>query len=288
MPHLVLLLAASAVVVAAAAPTCDFRLAEESRYTNFNLSLLGLNTRGKSLCANGYFSGSTGKSQTLDDFLAQSEAYVRNETLKLLPVLAGGARSTDLLVLDIERPVDYNALWQYDDGLLASVVAAVRMRLRVVRSLVPRAPLALYGQQTSSNATVAAGYVRAAQLGLFDDVDYLAPVLYLGSADQNASHLAEERLGATSRFLTTSKGAHIPMAPLLSWLLFPSRRAASYTQTHDLLDAIDRLSGVLQPQPNPLPIVHFWSGRDNDTSASGVTQLEWLNGANIVPRLCLP
>ena len=275
-------------MAAAATTTCDFRLVEETRYTSFNLASLGLNTRGKSLCANGYFSGTHGGNETLDDFLAQSEAYIRNETLKLIPALAGGAQSTDLVVLDIEKPVDFQALWQYDDSLLASVVAALRMRVRVVRSLVPHAPLALYGQHTSSNATVAAGYTRAVQLGLFDDVDYLAPVLYLGSTHQNASHFAEEQLGATARFLTTSKGAHIPMAPLLSWLLFPSRVVASYAQTRDLLDAIDRLSGVLQPQPNPLPIVHFWSGRDNDTSANGTAQLEWLSGGNIVPKRCLP
>ena len=95
--------------------------------------------------------------------------------------------------------------------------------------------------------------------------------------------------------MTTSKGKHIPMAPLLSWLYFPSQCAVRYGQTQDVLATIDRLGVVLQPQPNPLPIVHFWSGRDNETSSSdpscaiqSTAQLDWLRGASIVPKRCLP
>ena len=167
---------ATLVTLAVAGTTCDFRATEETRYTAFNLTSLGINTKGRSICANGYFSGSTGHPQTLSDFLGQSEEYVRTQTLKLVPALAGGAETTDLIVLDIEYPVQYNDLWQYPDSLLASVVAAVRMRVQVARSIVPHAPLSFYGQHISSNATIAEGYARAAKLGLYDDVDYLVPV----------------------------------------------------------------------------------------------------------------
>jgi hypothetical protein len=280
-------------LLAVAAASCDYRLVEETKYTSFNLSALGLNERGRSLCANGFYSGTLGPPQTLDDFLAQSEGYIRNETLKLITKLAGGNETNDLVILDLESPLHYNDLWHYNDSRLQSVVSAVRMRVRVVRGLVPRARLALYGQTAQDNATVAAGYARAARLGMWDAVDYLVPVLYLGSDNENATHLAELRLRATAA-ITTSRGAHIPMAPLLSWVHFPSGCAAPYKQTHDVLDTIRRLRAVLPPQPNPLPIVHLWSGKDNETSSAdascamaATTQLAWLRGANIVPSSCL-
>ena len=66
----------------------------------------------------------------------------------------------------------------------------------------------------------------------------------------------------------------------------------------DVLGAVQRLSAVLPPQPRPIPIVHLWSGKDNETSAQrdqnnqtcGVppmAQRVWLEQARVVPPHCL-
>ena len=113
---------------------------------------------------------------------------------------------------------------------------------------------------------------------------------------------------------TRSSGEAIVMSPVLSWLLFPSGCAASFDQIHDAVAEIERLSGLLAPQPAPVrpawrprrasretqvPVVHLWSGKDNETSnlldaktnatctVPPIYQGDWLRDANVVPASCL-
>ena len=100
--------------------------------------------------------------------------------------------------------------------------------------------------------TVVEGYRRAAAMGMYDDLDTLVPVLYLGTSGQNATEHVHEVLTVTAGNKTRSSGEPIVMSPVLSWLLFPSGCAASFDQIHDAVAEIERLSGVLAPQPMPV------------------------------------
>ena len=287
-----LLLAAAAA--AAAAPTCDYRLVEESKYSAF--SLHGLSTT-KSICMNDYFSTSHAD-MTLQDVIDAPNATIRENALKIAAHTINGTDTTSLVILDLEYPIQYNEMWYYNDSLLAAIVGAVRRRVQITQTIFPRAPIALYDEHAQLNATVMEGYRRASALGLWDDVAFLIPVLYMGGAKfENATNRTIEVLTATAGHKTTSRGAAIPMAPVASWLYFPNQCAMPFAVAHEILATIERLSYTLPPQPTPFPIVHFWSGKDNETSqASGkdrpcdvppTAQRDWLEGAQIVPKRCL-
>ena len=47
---------------------------------------------------------------------------------------------------------------------------AVRRRVQITQQMFPRASIALYDEQCSTNQTVIAGYRRASALGLFDEM----------------------------------------------------------------------------------------------------------------------
>eukprot|EP00937_MAST-01D_sp_MAST-1D-sp2_P006381 g6381.t1 len=279
------------------AATCDYRLVEESKYSSFSVHSLGLSVN-RSICMNDYFSTSH-NDMTLKDVIDASNDTIRTNALKIAEHAHNGTNTTSLIILDVEYPVQYNQMWFQNDTMLADIVLAVRRRVQITRQLFPRAPVALYDEQCSSNKTVIAGYRRAAALGLWDDVTYLVPVLYLGSPAQNATNHTNEVLTSTAAGKMTSRGGAIPMAPLLSWKFFPSDCAVPFDSMHDILRAIEQLSAMLPPQPTPIPVVHLWSGKDNETSAQRskdnktcvvppIAQRDWLERARVVPQRCLP
>ena len=66
----------------------------------------------------------------------------------------------------------------------------------------------------------------------------------------------------------------------------------------DAVAAIERLSAALPPLPQSIPVVHLWSGKDNETSAAldernascplpPTYQRDWLAPAGVVPARCL-
>ena len=125
---------------AAAAPTCDYRLVEESKYSAF--SLHGLSTT-KSICMNDYFSTSH-DDMTLQDVIDAPNATIRENALKIAKRTINGTDTTSLVILDLEYPIQYNEMWFYNDSLLAAIVGAVRRRVQITQSIFPRAPIALY------------------------------------------------------------------------------------------------------------------------------------------------
>ena len=204
---------------------------------------------------------------TLQDVIDAPNATIRANALKIAAHTINGTDTTSLVILDLEYPIQYNEMWFYNDSLLAAIVGAVRRRVQITQTIFPRAPIALYDEHAQLNATVLEGYRRASALGLWDDVALLIPVLYMGGARfENATNRTIEVLTATAGHKTTSRGAAIPMAPVASWLYFPNQCAMPFAVAHEILATIERLSYTLPPQPTPFPIVHFWSGKDNETS----------------------
>lgn len=277
----------------AATPTCDYRLVEESRYSNFTLPGFSTNT---SICMNSFFSA-INSSGTIQDFIDVPNATILYWTRKIAYDTLGGAATTSLVILDLEWPVYYNGMHLLNTSTLAALVAAIRRRVQIARTVLPHAKIGLYDEHAANNATVVEGYRRASRLGLWDDVDYLIPVLYL-PIGRNATNATLDVLLATAAGKTTSRGDAVPMAPLLSWLYFPYQCAVPFDVNHAVLDTIDRFSQRVLP----IPIVQFWSGKDNETSKSQyksggrnhscpmppIAQQSWLERANAVPERCLP
>ena len=291
------IIVAAMIVVVHGKATCDYRLVQESKYSGFNLSSVGITT-DTSICMNGFMSGAGGTS--IEAFVAQSEEYVRALAIKdILPKVKGGANTTSQIMLDIEKPVDRRKFHHpgrncpnkpcYNDTLAAAVAKALALRVKVAHDVFPHAKISLYGTTVNTEPWEMGGYLRMAALGAYDGVDYIVPVLYLGTG-MNATNHTSYVLSASS-MITDTSGTPIPMAPLMSWIWFgnPHRGCEiSFAQAHEMLDVIATWNETR------LPIVSFWSGSDtsgsNTTCGAGhpsLTQFEWMTQAQIVPERCL-
>ena len=174
-------------------------------------------TTNDTININGEHLGS-GNGVPLDAFLAQDAAHVEELVrTSVLPFVLGGTRTTSLLVIDIEAPARPDALWSFNSTLLRRVVSALQLRVTVLRRVFPRAAISMYGAPTRLRISQAdAGYQRASALGLFDDVDYTTPSLYL-SPGQDAANVTRQVLHV-ARSIRKSNGTEVPLAPFLSWV----------------------------------------------------------------------
>ena len=160
-------------IVAVLSGTCDYRLVQEHRYSSLDLSDAGFSTN-KSICMNGDFSGAHGPSQSIEAFVAQTEDYVRSLAVtRMLPLVNSGNMTTNMIILDIERPVEWKLFDPatqgcYNATLAAQVAGAVAMRVAVAHEVFPHATIALYGTTVNTRPDTMAGYQRAAALGAFD------------------------------------------------------------------------------------------------------------------------
>ena len=113
--------------------------------------------------------------------------------------ISGGFNTTNIIVLDVETPVNLKLLgtfMQQNMTQFQAIVAAYKMRLAVVRSMFPQSSaIGIYGSPNGPDAfkdenfTLSMeGYRAAAKLGLFDYVDMLVPVLYFGNNDTDPRH----------------------------------------------------------------------------------------------------
>jgi hypothetical protein len=129
-------------------------------------------------------------------------------------------------MLDIEdpHPQDMHKLPLAEQD---AMIAAFCVRTMAARKKFPNAKLSLYGTlnpdaRGRANDPVylarLAALVRAGQKGMFDNLDYLSPVLYIrfGPTDTHWGTLAEyTKLGITgSKKLRKSNGARIALLPL--------------------------------------------------------------------------
>ena len=154
------------------AGTCDFRLAESTRYSQWTAALSALGVSANTTVnVNGEFLGSgechvlpcivqatlrtatphaefvaAGSNVSLEDFLAQDAASVRSMVLQnVLPVVHGGAGTTALLVIDIEEPARPDSFYALNDSTLVRVVDALRLRVAALKHAMPRCSVSFYG-----------------------------------------------------------------------------------------------------------------------------------------------
>lgn len=136
--------------------------------------------------------------------------------------------------------------------------------------------------------TALAGYRRASALGLFDEVEYSTPSLYL-TPGQDPANVTSEVLRCAERGISRSDGTPLPLVPFLSWVYEGPKAGARY---HCALRAetMQRQLAVLeQAGAARVPIIAFFNGMDNKTDMCGGfrDQLDWMQKNHFVPQRCL-
>lgn len=282
-------------------------------YSTLNLSGTGLQPR-RTIAVNGddFGAGKTlpfpngtlsHEPMTLQDFVGGfNRSFLELlVTRRMVPRINHGINSTNVIVLDLEFPFPWVHPCEYgtlNQSTLEAVVNATKLRISVIRDLFPRAGLGLYSTAGCTDPTAVAGYRKAAQLGLFDGLTHLVPVVYMG-AKTVATKVAWDALNAT-RLIQPRDGRRLQILPLFTWLV--SRKSGGRFYGCSL--EIDRLHNEMaavrqwdadQEAGQRVAAMVFWtpddSGVSGPTKACGrnspqLSYQDWLRRARIVPSDC--
>ena len=152
-----------------------------------------------------------------------------------------------------------------------------------MRRSLPHAKLGLYGTtvpesckgvvpEDQCTALTLSGYQRAASFGLFEDVDILVPVLYLGAnidrLDGNRTHA---RLNTSSQ-VKRINGSTMPMFPVLRYALVGGKKNNWWmprAQMQHQIDVISRWDGGAGR--TSIGGLLYWNGHDNSS------ELQWFD-----------
>ena len=295
----------TARAVNASSLPCEFWIVEQNNYSQLpDLDAsLGLQAN-RSISISGWAFGGASKAPCRD--ATSCAAFITENDTALRVTIAANVvplvrNPTDLVVYDLEHPVNLATLNLLDDATLEAVVNATRRRLRITRELLPHASLAMYGTAGHGADTPAgtlAGYKRAGALGMWDELTHLVPVLYTGPGSYGGGldTAVSARLDASLAIQPTTNKP-LPMVPILSWVTFGSCSNKTITKglcknhcpvtVPDLrkdLAAIDKWSAK---HPGRIAALQWWTGSDDDPNyCSNMTYLQWLHSANIVPPSC--
>jgi hypothetical protein len=224
------------------------------------------------------------------DFLAKTRTDVEHR----LDVFKAAHPEVDpdtdaTIVIDIESPHPKNLHTYEDERIRRAIVDAYRVRIAATRAAFPNAKLALYGTlnpddrgrsddptyQDRRDALIEAGR----EWGLFDDLDYLVPVLYVrfgcddeanGPCDRYWDTLDEyTQLGVDgSTQLRRSDGSSLPLLPLLGFRV-NNRNSFFHRELLMNLRVADPLGATLRKQIDIIVgrgVEQFalWTGQDSN------------------------
>ena len=156
-------------------------------------------------------------------------------------------RADDMVILDMEpRCFAPRNLGDYEGQRQADLIAAYRRRIRVAREVLrstgrPGVRLGMYqvivpdgkGRPSAGFERRMCGYLEAGRQAMYDELDFICPVLYqrFGPADATPAKLRQWVAASTrqglegSLALTRSTGARIPLVPIVSFWVFNGRSA---------------------------------------------------------------
>jgi len=261
--------------------TCDIRFSLQDEYAD--LSLVGqLADRGisdQAVTISGYATVSE-KDITSGEFIDASVDEIRTRLKKYLEKHA--PRANDLVILDMEPDgIAPRQLGQFvkDTKLPQPLIEAYRRRIRIARqelrrTRTPGLKLGLYqvivpdgkGHNSDGFEKRMRGYVAASEQGMFDQLDFICPVLYQrwDSDDATPAKLRTWLADSTrqalqkSHDLTRRNGSRIPLVPILSFWVFKKR------SPDDVRPAVTPESLALQLEivqdAVGIEAILFWSG----------------------------
>lgn len=219
---------------------CDVRFTLMGRYPS-ELDLSDFGITNTAVTIHGY-ALRAGKDITEGEFIKTKEKEISDQWNDYIQEHELKPGRNHLLILDMEpRGFSPARLGQYDDVSQKKLIKAYIRRIIVARQFVqekwPTVKLGLYqvirpmskGLRNDEFIKMMSGYVRAGELGMYDFVDYLVPILYnrFGKSDVDFPaekpklHLWIERSTrqaiTSSQKLTRRNGHSIPLAPILTF-----------------------------------------------------------------------
>ena len=261
--------------------TCDIRFSLQNRYAGNRLAKaltrIGLSNRAVTL------SGRATKSEKTiseGDFVGAKDAAIC-ETLTTFLAEYELPRADDLVILDME-PQGFapRALGEFEGPRQGALIDAYRRRIGVARQVLqdtglPGVQLGMYqvivpdgkGRFSDEFEQRMCGYLEAGRQGMYDELDFICPVLYqrFGPDDANPERVREWTAAATrqaieqSLTLTRTDGAPIPLVPIISFWVF-NRGSANYRQAVSPESVANQLQ-IVQAATGVAAIL-FWSGSE--------------------------
>jgi hypothetical protein len=224
--------------------TCDFRFSLQNRYAEDSLvdELAAFGMSNHAVTISGRATRSE-KDISRTDFIGAKVEEIRTKLADFLEEHEL-PRDNDLVILDMEpKEIAPRHLGEFenDKRLQRALIAAYRRRIRVARQVLrqtnrPGLKLGLYqvivpdgkGRSTPEFEQSMRGYREAGEQGMYDQLDFICPVLYqrFGSDDAKPETLrkwidAASKQGIDeSLTLTRRNRTRIPLVPLLSFWVF--------------------------------------------------------------------
>ena len=289
-----LLLMLSNYGVLPAGPTVESSLSGvsvvlQSRFSNDASSLEDMGAKNDCWMVQGGAVGMS-KDTTEADFFNASRAQIESTFGRYISKKSElGSTFTGLLVLDMETPFHPRELGnyidpasdEYDPIKFDAIVEGFKMRIDVVRELVPNCKVGLYGfptphahgkadSETEIRRTL--GYELAAARGILDQVDTICPVLYqrFGSTDSKYHRIADYmQIGVdTGRSLRRTNGTALDVQPLLAFRIYNGSSAHNkeLVPIEDLADQVEMLRN------EGIENVMIWNGKDQIDSTTSVIE----------------
>jgi hypothetical protein len=285
----------------APAPPTPFIAAQETRYSQ-PLSC-GARTGVIVISGRHFLQSRSLEPADIDVFLRRDQGQVRDQ----LEEYAGehpevGKETTEILMMDVERPHPRNLHAAGDDERKAAIVDAYKTRIAALRAVFPKAKLCMYGtlnpdgRGRPDNEQYLArldALKTAGEQGLYDELDYLVPVLYprFGPDDPKRawrSYRAYTEQGIEgSRQLRRSDGTSLPLLPVTGLRIY--NKEGNTAHRHELLLDLpgdDPLGHTLRTQlgvmvEKGVQQVVIWVGKDSDLLAEPNP-----NGRTVTQHVC--
>jgi hypothetical protein len=259
--------------------TCDIRFSLQNRYASDQLAgalaKLGISNRAVTI------SGRATRSEkeiTRQEFLGVDAETIRTTLTRFLEkhVLPS---PNDVVILDMEpEEIAPRNMGDFSGKQQRDLIAAYRRRVRVARQVLrrtgfPGLRLGLYqvivpdgkGRPSDAFERRMRGYIEAGRQGMYDQLDFICPVLYqrFGSDDAKPETVrkwiaaASRQAVEESLLLTRRNGDRIPLVPVLSFWVFNGgsanhRRAVPPESVARQLEIVQAAVGV--------EAILFWSG----------------------------
>jgi hypothetical protein len=274
--------------------TCDIRFSLQGAYVSDDLAdylrLLGIDDTVVTINGSALNAPKEIEEADFVDVSDVALARIRNSFTAYLEGRELPRGSTDLFILDIEgvvSPARIGGLVDPDpqnpDRRRNAVIDGYKARIRVAREVLltkdaPEVKLGLYqvilperkGQVTDDFRTRMSGYRYAGRRGMYDELDYICPVLYqrFGPADGTAEQVlrwfddATRQAIDSSLTLTRSNGATIPLCPVLTFWV-------ANDKSKNAFDAISpesmlwQLRTLRRYRARDVAIIVLWTGRED-------------------------